>query len=351
MLTRLEIRNFKGLQDCAIQDLRRINLFIGKNDSGKSTILEAICHMFQELHSPPELGRIMSRRTNVSTGGTELWFGYRTNNPIKVFAWFDSLQFEWEISWAEEEVVSQFFYSISRPKKAISRAHLGVTEYFGDFSRTITTARRMIDIMGVSEGVKDKVRKYASDMSFIDCTLKSNTIEVERALGWLKINGKDTEFGKILSDTYGKGVEWEFMPHPEYPDQKRLAIKEAGRLTYFSDFGDGLRYTVGILGTAMNSENTALLIEEIESHQHSGSLRKLIRHLVEIARENDLQIFLSTHSYNVWESLARGVYVDDTETEKQEFRCFLVERDETTGRTIVESTDDVQKITTALAET
>jgi AAA15 family ATPase/GTPase len=124
----------------------------------------------------------------------------------------------------------------------------------------------------------------------------------------------------------------------------------AGELTYFSDFGDGLRYCVGILATAMNLRNTALLIEEIESHQHSGSLRKLIRHLVEIARENNLQIFLSTHSYGVWNSLARGVYLEDVETEKQEFRCFLVERDMETGKTTVETTDDVQKINAALGK-
>ncbi len=143
---------------------------------------------------------------------------------------------------------------------------------------------------------------------------------------------KSTDFGEILNDIYGlKRNVWEFMPQIENPEQKRLSIKESGQLKYFSDFGDGFRCCVGILGTALSLKNTVLFIEEIESHQHSGSISKLIRHLVEIARENNLQVFLSTHSLDVWESLTRGVY-KDTDKEKEEFRCLLIERDTETGK-------------------
>lgn len=357
MLTRLKIQNFKGIQTCDVKDLRRVNLLVGKNDSGKSTILEAAYHMFQELHSPPILNRIMSRRTNVFTGGNELWFRYEMNTPIIISAWFDSpprpLRFEWKVSWDEStaQIISHFICDISHPKKPVKGIHLGRTQYVGtDFSHGISMSGNSIDALPLSQSIKKKVLQYALNMSLIDCSLKSDTNEIERALGWLKIKGKDVEFGKILNDIYGKGKEWEFMPHPDNPDEKRLAIREAGGLTYFSDFGDGLRYCVGILGTAVNRENTALFIEEIESHQHSGSLRKLIKHLVEIVRKNNLQVLLSTHSNDVWNSLVRGVYLDDAETEKKEFRCFLVERDEETGKTTAESTDDVQKITAALGK-
>jgi predicted ATP-dependent endonuclease of OLD family len=100
--------------------------------------------------------------------------------------------------------------------------------------------------------------------------------------------------------------------------------------------------------TAMSARNTVLFIEEIESHQHSGSLSKLIGHLVDVARENNLQIFLSTHSKDVWESLSRGVYVDDARKQDEEFRCLVIERDPETGKVAVERTDDLQKTTRAL---
>lgn len=185
-------------------------------------------------------------------------------------------------------------------------------------------------------------------MVLIDCTLKSRTSEIESRLASLKIQGKDKEFGVLLEDIYGKGTEWEFLPHQDSPSETRLAIKEAGRLTYFSDFGDGLRYGLGILGTAMSVKNTAIFIEEIESHQHLGSLRKLLKNLVEISRKNKLQIFVTTHNADVWNSLTRGVYLEDAEIEKKEFRCYVVERDSNSGIVTAKHTDDVTKINRAL---
>ncbi|MDR1054035.1 MAG: ATP-binding protein, partial [Planctomycetaceae bacterium] len=41
-LDSLEIKNFRCLKDFKIPSLKRINLFTGKNNTGKSTILEAI---------------------------------------------------------------------------------------------------------------------------------------------------------------------------------------------------------------------------------------------------------------------------------------------------------------------
>lgn len=41
-LTRLQIQNVRNLQDISLQDLRRVNVFFGRNGSGKTSILEAI---------------------------------------------------------------------------------------------------------------------------------------------------------------------------------------------------------------------------------------------------------------------------------------------------------------------
>ena len=38
------------------------------------------------------------------------------------------------------------------------------------------------------------------------------------------------------------------------------------------------------------------LVEELETHQHTESLRKLTQTLFELAKQQDLQLFLTTHS-------------------------------------------------------
>lgn len=42
MLERLRVRNFRGLSDVAIEELGRINLVAGRNDVGKTTLIEAL---------------------------------------------------------------------------------------------------------------------------------------------------------------------------------------------------------------------------------------------------------------------------------------------------------------------
>jgi AAA15 family ATPase/GTPase len=41
MLTSLKIANFRALKDFHVRQLGRVNLIVGRNNSGKSTVLEA----------------------------------------------------------------------------------------------------------------------------------------------------------------------------------------------------------------------------------------------------------------------------------------------------------------------
>ncbi len=42
MLDSLEIKNFRSLEDFQVKKLGRVNLIVGKNNSGKSSVLEAL---------------------------------------------------------------------------------------------------------------------------------------------------------------------------------------------------------------------------------------------------------------------------------------------------------------------
>jgi predicted ATP-dependent endonuclease of OLD family len=42
MYTSIHVKNFRGLEDLRVEDLRRINLIVGKNNTGKTSLLEAV---------------------------------------------------------------------------------------------------------------------------------------------------------------------------------------------------------------------------------------------------------------------------------------------------------------------
>ena len=46
MIMRFEIQNFRGLKQVTLSELRRVNLIIGGNDTGKTSVLEALVLLF-----------------------------------------------------------------------------------------------------------------------------------------------------------------------------------------------------------------------------------------------------------------------------------------------------------------
>lgn len=47
----IEIHNFRGIDHLKIDDLSRVNVFLGQNNSGKSSVLEAIA-MLMSMSNP-----------------------------------------------------------------------------------------------------------------------------------------------------------------------------------------------------------------------------------------------------------------------------------------------------------
>lgn len=73
MLDRLEIENFRGIRNCLLDDIAPVTLISGKNDAGKSTVLDAI--YFLTVHSSPyvfgDLNELRAIQTNNNT--TDVW--------------------------------------------------------------------------------------------------------------------------------------------------------------------------------------------------------------------------------------------------------------------------------------
>jgi len=356
MINEAEISNFKGIKSCQVKDLQRVNLFIGKNDSGKSSILEAIFHTCKEFIAP-NLHQIMERRTDVFTGGRELWFGYDTEQTVDIALSFDDFGVSLRFNREGNRIITILGVErIVRPSGKLWNSRKRGSEYSIDkFHLVDSRPQSGSDLLAKMRGAIKPLLRYNATEHFrnavlIDCRKKVQLSAVESHLGKIKLELRDDEFGNILGKIYNKGKHWEFLPHPDSPEEKRIAFREGKKRYFLSDFGDGFRFGLSICATAMTLRRTAIFIEEIENHQHSGSLKQLILNLVDISRKNDLQLFITTHSNDVWNSFSRVLYKDDPEKEKEEFRCILVDRDFTSGVVTAEVTDNVQRITQTLGQ-
>ena len=342
MITNVSIKNFKGIKDCKINDMAKINLFSGRNGCGKSSIMEAIYFTGKEFVRQNLRQSILRRANRPSVSVRELFYEYNLNANIYIELKFDKLnitgmriQFSpqnsrtnvslrsgnWESQ--REEVVSN--YSISR------------FDYGGGVSQP-----------RISVSNPEELRRYFVNSIFIDPTIKKDVSLIEGSyLSKVKLSEESSsDLVNRMAEIYQTQPSWEFLSHPDFPpiDPSRFAILERKKRLFIDNFGDGLHYGLAIMASAKTVGKTALFIEEIESHQHPKAIKDLIPNLIEISRDNNLQLFVTTHNPYVLRHF--HYYYHSPQERKKEFRCFHIIRDKDSGEVeakIIENITDVSE--------
>ena len=89
MITDISIKNFKGFTDLNINGLSRLTLIAGKNNVGKTNILEAL-YMLHDNQAPDMSlkHRIFRGLPDIKNDSQELWsslfYNYDLNNTIYI---------------------------------------------------------------------------------------------------------------------------------------------------------------------------------------------------------------------------------------------------------------------------
>lgn len=326
MISGVHIENFKGICRSDAEGLGRINLFIGKNDSCKSTILEAI-HMTIKETVSPSLGESLSRRTDSDFSPRELWFNYDIEHSIRIELRFGKAILSNAIHTNANADQINAYLEVTIPRRSIPKPATRSTNYSKGFSMSTASGKDLFSILN-QEGMADK--SFAVNSNFVDSSSRTEVKYIESLLGSLKLQSLDTDFGKFVSDVFQTDSNWEFIPHPDFPSQYRVVLKKGKSRIFLSGFGDGIRFCMILVALTMMSRDTVLFIEEIESNQHPASLQKIIRFLVETSKKNNLQLLITTHSPYVMNRFLEEANKENGK-DQQLLQIFRVKRDISTG--------------------
>lgn len=343
MISQVFIQGLKGIGRCNIPELGKINVFIGKNDTCKSTILEAIYYTLKEFRVS-SLWQVIGRRTNVPFGGQELWFNYETGKNISVtLGLLNTIALGMEIQYVKAGTADFQVQSLVEVEETgIEKTAPGIQTsiYSSDLSRITRTSYGEKHLDNLSNKNRKIIANFIDNCRFLDSSEKNDVEAMEKLLGDVKLEGKEYEFGKYLNEVFKKGQKFEFLPHPVKRKEFRVAFTN-GKPLFLSGMGDGIRFAIQIIGSGLISKSTCILIEEIESNQHPGSLRRLIDFLMEIAFENQLQLFITTHNPLairwIWYHFRATEGKEDKRASKVKF--FHVTREEETGKVECKSID------------
>jgi YD repeat-containing protein len=326
MLDSLNIKNYRSLKKLSISSLGKVNLIIGKNNTGKSTLLEAIA-VYATKGDLSLINQLLGDRGE----------NFRQNDPNKNTTELNiraisSLFTDRLVGFEESDAISigslrsTLIGDSLSSEKTIS---LRFVKYFDEIQKDLQggiTARKRIlaqnaldqEFANLKEGIEIKEGKSSSIISFEEDRLFRNRTGFRSQgnndnLQFIRTRNIDREingklFDKIILTEKEKFVI-EALKIIE-PSTERIAFVEeslgersaviklskSSSILPLRSMGDGINRILTIILALVNADNGFLLIDEFENGLHHTVQEQLWKIIFDLAGKLNVQIFATTHS-------------------------------------------------------
>ena len=336
LFQKIRIRNFRVLRDLTLEGFRRFNLFVGPNDTGKTSALEAIA-----------LGVSAGNFKKIIGIGSWLFRGHqRIASPEEVarnFSFLFSNMEPGKISLSLDLHISPFGF-VKSEVKIFPRGQKGVLPYDtkenpapSALSRPFMALQSEAKFSGGVEAVSAH-EIVARDEGLYPRTIKrevkSPKVDVPiRPLTCAFVGGSDVASAIDIASrdkAYFESVlDVLRVIEPKLIDirlgKNNYATATIGdRIVPVHLMGDGFKEILSILGPIPDPAASLFLIDEIAKGVYHGIQPDFLRALLTFARKNDKQIFAVTHSKDLLVALAEVLEKD--EEFREDAVCFSFSR-------------------------
>ena len=320
MLKTFKLEGYRGFEAYELADLTRVNLLVGKNDCGKTSILEAV-HFLVSRGDPFVLVRAANRRGEVNDAGEEprpgvradvshLFFGRR-------FAPGAGFRLSADGGRREVSVAVRPVHLDDGPslfENAAADFHVLVLE-IKDTSIKRPTVLPVAENGALPDSRHLRFRAPGSEgalapppVQFV--TPDSLDLDPMRAM-WdrVLIEGRESEVidAMKLLEPELDSIHFLTSDAPRMRSGRAgvlLGFRGAGRRAPMGSYGDGMRRLLALSLSLIHTAKGILLIDEIDTGLHWTVMEEMWRLVVETARRSSIQVFATTHSYDCIRGLA-----------------------------------------------
>ena len=325
MIRKLKLENYRSFESYALEDLARVNLLVGSNNCGKTSILEAV-HFLASQGDPRVLVNSTHRRgeflvTNGQDGIDDYprprpephdlshqFFGHRFDAGTRFLISSDDElgQIVVSIEQAEEgESDTLFDIETGRVQTLVLRiagGDYGKFELAVNDDGSFSWNRRALRIASTT------ARSAARPVRFVTV---DSLDHASMASLWNKVvvDGRESEVEDAMRILERKLESIRFLTS-DGPARLRgsrgimLGFEGASRRVPLGSQGEGTRRLLGLAIPLTELANGVLLADEIDTGLHWTILEKMWSLVVETARESSIQVFATTHSYDCIRGLA-----------------------------------------------
>lgn len=319
ILNSLEIKGYRCFEHLTIEKLGRVNLIVGKNNVGKTALLEGLL-IYSEMRNNLRLSDILLTRNEISQRVEEEGF-YQPNDfdnyrhlffdrPFPVFSPEDDLlnAISFEIGSGKDANKTLYVEFGKGDKHSPASLKPSFPERLPNYKTSFIRSNGLInqDITKLWESVQ--LRESEDFVIKALLPLKENLVSVRLIEYPLGSNDK-VPVARIKKEKFEIG---------ENPSADRLLrihkVIDDFEPVPLKSLGEGMTRLFGLALTLVNCRNGMLLIDEIESGLHYSALPDVWKLIFKTARDLNVQVFATTHSYDCIQAFAEAA-IDDEESE------------------------------------
>ena len=338
MLKTVTIENFRNFSYFELQNLGRLNLLVGTNNSGKTSVLEAIRLLCSQNDLEPLIDTTRSR-------GEYFYDDYKKERELDIRHLFHNHKIE---------PSDQFSVSgLHENGREEIRASIGVHEENEQLQQSLfddgqefpsRNQNNLVDsdldnfqvLDFILEWISGKEHKHWKRPLSSNGGLSYDYVRRLRAMGTLQKSGTKTQFitsaalaasemvnlfdQVVLTDEEDLVIEALQTIEPRIiriaplsSEKYRYSEAREGFVVRFSDsnqripigsMGDGIWRILGLALATVSASNGVLLVDEIDTGLHFTAMSDMWKLVWKTAKRLNVQVFATTHSNDCWTSLA-----------------------------------------------
>lgn len=317
LITQLSIENFRKLIKCELSSLKRVNLIGGKNNSGKSTVLEALFFFYDRQH-PASILRLHNSR------GVHL-------TDRSSFGLFSPVFYEYDMSKTMEIRVVEDFKETILTAQMVKQNKRNIQMHIGLSDQDASSETKPVDPSLFTMHVYDGSVKNEPIETVVH-SVKGEEIEVEvgsvhqedmkkavflTARSPVNSNENAKRYGELVKRNR-ESVVLKYLQMIEPRLQSITAVQQQNNeAVLYGDIGlsvkmqlqhmgDGINRVLSILLAIFTSPDGVVLIDEMENGIHHSILRDFWSMIDLASKEQNCQLFITTHSYECLHALVES---------------------------------------------
>lgn len=292
MISNIKAKKHKGINEIEMRNLGHINIICGKNNSGKTSIFEALT-----TENKYALGILLNNEDILNKYFIPFARGYSAPNPGDLIDWFQNYlvkQNGLNRTWYYDEldgIISELhnaYYTNSGRLYSIQ------------FNAMVESCFREINKLYKPIYIPPKRNLEASVELLFAQSILPNGKGITNRLFFLKNQDLDSNEMKKYQQIYKAfiditGYTFNIIPQAGNNNLITIYFRQINKKDWISadSCGMGLAEALVIVAMSIDSEYNFLLVEEPESHLHPEMQRRLLNF---IAGVKDKQFIFSTHS-------------------------------------------------------